>query len=59
MHEACNINSSRLDNNRKTPGLTMTEKALIKQRKDNLTTAKEAYIEMQKKALGLHENEKV
>jgi hypothetical protein len=55
VHEACNINSNRLDQNNRTPGLSMAEKALIKQRKDNLATTKEAYIEMQKKALGLSE----
>jgi hypothetical protein len=53
MHTACKINSDRLDRNNRTPGLTMIEKELIKQRKANLATGLISYISMQQEALGL------
>jgi hypothetical protein len=51
MHNACNINAKRIEQNGRTPGLSETEKDLMIQRKINLAAAKESYIIMQKQAL--------
>jgi hypothetical protein len=59
VHKACDKNSDRLLRDNKTPGLSTLEKDLLHQRRANLATAKEAYIEMQKEALGLPKDAKV
>jgi hypothetical protein len=53
VHNACNINSARLDQNNRTPGLAMIEKNLLQQRNANLDATKQCYIELQQKALGI------
>ena len=54
FHIACISHRTRLQNILRTPGLNPIEKALLKQRRDNLFTAQKSYIEKQKKALALH-----
>ncbi len=51
FHIACNSHETRIKNILRTPGLDLIEKTLLKQRLANLTTAKNGYIEKQKKAL--------
>jgi hypothetical protein len=51
FHIACNSHRTRLQNTLRTPGMNMDEKTLIRQRANNMIAAKEAYIELQKKAL--------
>jgi uncharacterized protein YaaR (DUF327 family) len=58
FHKACNSHKTRLLNTLRTPGLSATEKELIKQRASNMDTAKHLYIGKQKTALGLPENAK-
>ena len=50
-HIACNSHKTRLQNILRAPGIDLIEKALLKQRLANLTTAQNSYIELQKKAL--------
>jgi hypothetical protein len=51
FHIACGSHKTRLENILRSPGIDPIEKALLKQRLANLPTAKNAYIEKQKKAL--------
>jgi hypothetical protein len=51
FHLACNSHDTRLRNILRAPGIDPIEKALLKQRLANLTTAQNSYIEKQKKAL--------
>ena len=51
-HIACKGHRTRLQNILKTPGLDPIEKALLKQRYDNLSAGQGGYVEMQRKALG-------
>ena len=53
FHIACNSHRTRIQNTLRTPGMNMDEKALYSQRKVNLSTAKELYMEKQRIALGL------
>jgi hypothetical protein len=51
FHQACNAHRTRLSNSLRTPGINMTEKAVIQQRVVNMKTAVHCYIEKQKVAL--------
>ena len=51
FHIACIGHRTRLQNILRTPGLDPIEKALLKQRFANLSSAQSGYIEKQKKAL--------
>ena len=51
FHFACGSHKTRLQNILRSPGIDPIEKALLKQRPANLPTAKNGYIEKQKKAL--------
>ncbi|WP_461252936.1 hypothetical protein [Treponema sp. R8-4-B8] len=51
FHVACGKHQTRLKNILKAPGLDPIEKALLKQRLANMSTAQTAYVEKQKKAL--------
>jgi hypothetical protein len=51
FHIACIAHKTRLNNTLKTPGLNMIEKAIYKQRIDNMGAAEKVYLEMQKNAL--------
>jgi len=51
FHIACSGHETRLKNILKSPGIDPIEKALLKQRLANMSTAQEAYVELQKKAL--------
>ena len=48
---ACIAHRTRMKNMLRTPGIDLIEKALLKQRFDNLSTAQKGYIEKQEKAL--------
>jgi len=50
-HVACGSHIIRIKNILKTPGLDPIEKALLKQRLANMSTAQTAYMEKQRKAL--------
>jgi len=50
-HIACHGHQTRIKNILKTPGLDPIEKALLKQRLANMSTAQMAYAEKQKKVL--------
>jgi len=50
-HIACKGHRTRLQNILKTPGLDPIEKALLKQRFDNLSAGQGGYVELQKKVL--------
>jgi len=50
-HIACKGHRTRLQNILKTPGLDLIEKALLKQRYDNLSAGQGGYVELQRKAL--------
>jgi len=50
-HIACSGHQTRIKNILKTPGLDPIEKVLLKQRLANMSTAQDAYLEKQKKAL--------
>jgi len=50
-HIACHNHKTRLKNILKVPGVDPIEKALLKQRLANMSTAQTAYVERQKKAL--------
>jgi hypothetical protein len=52
FHIACISHKTRLQNILRAPGIDPIEKALLKQRFSNLTTAQNSYIEKQKKAIG-------
>ncbi|GHV82402.1 hypothetical protein AGMMS49991_09600 [Spirochaetia bacterium] len=51
IHQACDAHRTRLSNSLRTPGINMTEKAVIQQRVANMKTAVSYYIEKQKAAL--------
>jgi len=51
FHIACIAHRTRLQNILRAPGIDPIEKALLKQRFTNLSTAQNGYIEMQRKAL--------
>lgn len=51
FHIACISHKTRLQNILRAPGIDPIEKALLKQRFENLSAAQNAYIEKQKKAL--------
>jgi hypothetical protein len=51
FHIACDSHKTRIRNMLKTPGIDPIEKALLKQRLENLPAAQKGYIEKQKKAL--------
>ena len=51
FHIACASHRTRIKNILRTPGLDSIEKALLKQRLDNLSTAQSGYIEKQKRAM--------
>ncbi|WP_461251276.1 hypothetical protein [Treponema sp. R8-4-B8] len=51
FHIACSGHKARIQNILKTPGLDPIEKALLKQRLINMSTAQTAYTEKQKEAL--------
>jgi len=53
FHIACNAHKTRLRNILRSPGIDPIEKALLKQRLANLSTAQKGYIEKQKKALAI------
>jgi hypothetical protein len=52
FHQACDGHRTRLSNSLRTPGIRKIEKEVIQQRVTNIKTAKDSYIEKQKKALG-------
>ena len=52
FHIACISHRTRIQNMLRTPGVDPIEKALLKQRFANLSTAQNGYIEKQGKALG-------
>ena len=51
FHIACHSHKTRLKNILRSPGIDQIEKALLKQRFSNLSTAQSSYIEKQKKVL--------
>jgi hypothetical protein len=51
FHIACGSHKTRIQNILRTPGLDPIEKALLKQRFTNLSTAQGGYVEKQRKAL--------
>jgi hypothetical protein len=51
FHQACDSHRTRLSNSLRTPGIRKIEKSVIQQRIANIKTAKDSYIEKQKKAL--------
>jgi hypothetical protein len=56
FHIACISHKTRLQNILRSPGIDPLEKALLKQRFDNLGAAQNSYLEKQKKALDLFNN---
>jgi len=52
FHIACISHRTRIQNMLRTPGIDPIEKALLKQRYSNLSTAQNGYVEKQEKALG-------
>jgi hypothetical protein len=52
FHLACIAHRTRLRNVLRSPGISMTEKAVLEQRTVNMTAAQSGYIEKQKNALG-------
>jgi len=50
-HIACNSHKARIKNILSAPGIDPIEKSLLEQRQANLSTAQNAYVEKQKKAL--------
>jgi hypothetical protein len=51
FHFACRSHEARIRNMLKFPGIDPIEKALLKQRLSNLSTAQQGYVEKQKKVL--------
>jgi hypothetical protein len=51
FHQAAIAHRTRLSNSLRTPGIDMIEKALLRQRAANMTTAQNSYIAKQKTAL--------
>ena len=56
FHIACIAHRTRLQNILRSPGIDPIEKALLKQRFDNLSTAQSGYIEKQKTAYKMVNN---
>ena len=52
FHVACAGHQTRLKNILRSPGIDPIEKALLKQRLANMSTAQKGYVEKQRKALG-------
>ena len=52
FHIACGGHKTRLKNILRSPGIDSIEKALLKQRFANMSTAQKGYIEKQRKTLG-------
>jgi hypothetical protein len=55
FHVACNSHCTRIGNILKSPGINLTEKALLRRRYDNLRAARGVYVENQKVALATTE----
>lgn len=53
IHLACTAHRTRLQNSLRTPGINMTERAVLTQRAANMTTIQAAYKEKQRTALEL------
>jgi hypothetical protein len=51
FHVACGSHKTRLQNIVRSPGIDPIEKALLKQRLDNLSAGQRGYMELQRKAL--------
>ena len=51
LHLACIAHKTRITNTLRSPGINMREKALLEQRAANMTAARNAYINKQKKIL--------
>jgi hypothetical protein len=56
FHVACRSHYTRLGNILRAPGINLTEKELLEQRRANLKTAGQVYIEKQKTALSQTED---
>ncbi len=52
-HEAFNSHITRLGNRMSAVGISVPEKNILRQRQANMRTAKELYIDLQRKALGI------
>lgn len=55
FHEAINSHITRLGNRIRTVGLSVPEKNILMARQENMRAAKDLYIELQRKALGLEQ----
>jgi hypothetical protein len=53
FHFACTGHKKRLDSILHSPGINLTEKALLEQRLSNILNAQAVYVKKQKKALGI------
>jgi hypothetical protein len=51
FHVACAGHSARIDNNLKTPGVNLLEKALLKERRAAMQAVQAAYLEKQRRTL--------
>ena len=51
FHIACGSHDTRIKNMLSTPGIDTIEKTLLEQRRANLSTAQNSYVEKQKKAM--------
>jgi len=58
-HLACESHQTRLRNILRAPGIDPIEKALLKQRLANMSTAQKGYLEKQKKALSLESAQEI
>jgi hypothetical protein len=52
FHLACIAHRTRIGNTLRSPGINMTEKAVLRQRAANMQTAQQSYSAKQEKALG-------
>ena len=52
-HEALNSHTTRLGNRMSAVGIPISEKNVLRQRQANMRVAKELYVELQKRALGM------
>jgi hypothetical protein len=57
VHLACIAHRTRLRNSLRTPGINMIEKAVLQQRASNMTAVQKSYVQLQKKALGISNEE--
>lgn len=55
FHQACISHCTRIQNALRTPGINMTEKAVLKQRIANMKTAQERYLEKQRTMLAVND----